>query len=299
MSTGRTPNHPVLIATFLEAHGDPAVDCVRGSQYGFVLTQTTIQCAGLSNDAALDLPVTLLTNMTLSNTILTGFFFFLTGRFLAPNDGTSPVVNYAQEALLPIPLTLGVAVDSANKTFIVGLGQVVERQEAVSDNTTQTTQEIQIVGNLVDWDTKLDMAVVMVTLVSLTLGQTLTQGPVASGSGTSPGDQPRCNLIKLTPRKDKLVESKAKGAPTHKPKGLPARSKPSQPSPPDLKGKHKMQSSDTTGKESNPSSSNKSEASHAAPIPVKQANKAPLGSRPRSRPRNSVIQDAAKRMKMM
>ncbi|PLW22044.1 hypothetical protein PCANC_28856 [Puccinia coronata f. sp. avenae] len=286
MSTGRTPNHPVLIATFLEAHGDPAVDCVRGSQYGFVLTQTTIQCAGLSNDAALDLPVTLLTNMTLSNTILTGFFFFLTGRFLAPNDGTSPVVNYAQEALLPIPLTLGVAVDSANKTFIVGLGQVVERQEAVSNNTTQTTQEIQIVGNLVDWDTKLDMAVVMDLL------------PPAPGLHLVIDLDAICK-IKLTPRKDKLVESKAKGAPTHKPKGLPARSKPSQPSPPDLKGKHKMQSSDTTGKESNPSSSNKLEASHAAPIPVKQANKAPLGSRPRSRPCNSVIQDAAKRMKMM
>jgi hypothetical protein len=31
-------------------------------------------------------------------------------------------------------------VDAANKTLIVGLGQVVERHKVVSDNTTQTTQ---------------------------------------------------------------------------------------------------------------------------------------------------------------
>ncbi|PLW49179.1 hypothetical protein PCASD_02964 [Puccinia coronata f. sp. avenae] len=166
MSTSQTPNHPVLVPAFLEAHGD-----------------TALQCAGISDTALLNLPLTLLTNTALSNTILSGLFFFLSGRLLAPNDGTSPVLNYAQEALLNIPLTLGALIDASNKTFIVGLGQVVERCKVVSDNTTQTTQEVQIVRNLVDWDTEVNMAVIL-TLRERPQDATLVKRPLDDGKQT-------------------------------------------------------------------------------------------------------------------
>ncbi|PLW45526.1 hypothetical protein PCANC_10161 [Puccinia coronata f. sp. avenae] len=163
MSTSQTPNHPVLVPAFLEAHGD-----------------TALQCAGISDTALLNLPLTLLTNTALSNTILSGLFFFLSGRLLAPNDGTSPVLNYAQEALLNIPLTLGALIDASNKTFIVGLGQVVELLKLLSYITTGTLREVQIVRNLVDWDMEVNMAVILRPTDALraSAGSNLGEAPV-------------------------------------------------------------------------------------------------------------------------
>jgi hypothetical protein len=100
-----------------------------------------VLASAITNNVSINLPVILLTNTALSKTILAGSFFFVSGRLLAPNDRTSPVLNYAQKGLLNIPLTLGAIVDATTrKTFIVGLGQVVELCKVVSDNTTQTTQ---------------------------------------------------------------------------------------------------------------------------------------------------------------
>jgi hypothetical protein len=48
--------------------------------------------------------------------------------------------NYAQDTILPLPLAVGSVIDTANNTFIVGLGQVVERCKIALDDTTQATQ---------------------------------------------------------------------------------------------------------------------------------------------------------------
>jgi hypothetical protein len=106
--------------------------------------------------------------------------------------------------------------------------------------------------------------------------------------------------IKLSPRKDKLGQQTGKLTSPHKKDKPRAPSKAPQPSAANLNVKQKMTIPDATDKESDPSSSEESEPSLAAPTQPKQvAPTIQLGLQPQGRPRKAIINDAAKRMKML
>ena len=79
---------------------------------------------GLHNTSALDLPTTLVTNTALNNTLVAGSFYFTSGQLIAPNDGSSPSLNYINEGLLPLPSIATANINTSNTGFVVGLGQV-------------------------------------------------------------------------------------------------------------------------------------------------------------------------------
>jgi hypothetical protein len=106
--------------------------------------------------------------------------------------------------------------------------------------------------------------------------------------------------IKLSPRKDKLGQQTGKLTSPHKKDKPRAPSKAPQPSAANLNVKQKMTIPDAIDKESDPSSSEESEPSLAAPTqPMQVAPTIQLGLQPQGRPRKAIINDAAKRMKML
>ncbi|PLW14640.1 hypothetical protein PCANC_25171, partial [Puccinia coronata f. sp. avenae] len=267
----------------------------------FVSTPTALQCAGINDDTFSDLPVTLLTTTALLNTLLSGSIFFLSGRFLAPNDGTSPVLNYAQEGLLPLPVPVGTLIDASNKTSIVGLGQVIERCQVVLDNSTQATH-LEVVVSHHNWDSqdrcsrsfrikyieprkKNMINTHPLYQVGREVQITLRRSAGTLGSDVVPNGQPRSNLIKLTPRKDKAPQEKSQSVLTRKPTTARPSSKPLQPVSADVKGKGKMKTPNALDEESNPLSSDESNHLLAAPLmQVEPPSRAPSGSRPQGRP---------------
>lgn len=115
-------------------------ESVRGNQYRFVITPSFIQCGGLDNTTASDLPTTLVTNTALNNMLLAGLFYLTSGHLIAPNDGNFPTLNYLQEVLLALPSLSALNIDMNNKGFVVGLGQVAKRKEVTDADANQTTK---------------------------------------------------------------------------------------------------------------------------------------------------------------
>ncbi|PLW24677.1 hypothetical protein PCASD_07564 [Puccinia coronata f. sp. avenae] len=125
------------------------------------------------------------------------------------------------------------------------------------------------------------MAVVLVTSVSLTAGQTLGRSAGASGSeAVQSGCQGR-NMIKLTPQKDKLVNDKVASSPQQKPSKKTAPTKALQRASTDIKGKRKIDTRLASDDKDKSSSSEELEHVMAQPImPTEIAKDAPSGSRP-------------------
>ncbi|PLW27444.1 hypothetical protein PCASD_23075 [Puccinia coronata f. sp. avenae] len=114
------------------------------------------------------------------------------------------------------------------------------------------------------------------------------------------GSRPGCNLIRLTPCKDKAASDQAPAPSPLKKSKISSPAQPLQSLPKNVKGKKNANPEESLDEASDPSSSDKSNHLLAAPIMPKQpASEKPLASRPQGRPRKSVINNAAKRMKML
>ncbi|POW01365.1 hypothetical protein PSHT_12583 [Puccinia striiformis] len=232
MSSTRPLNHPVNISGCFETLDASVPESVRANQYGNVSTPSCVPCGGLLGDKTEDVELTLITNTALNNLLQPVSIYFLVGRLLAPNDGSTPVLTYQQTSLVRLTAAGPTAPDFTNKATVVGLGLVIKREEVVSSvddglsNLHVTVQhsdwdsvhrchktftvlyivpgtkifvkthglyvvgrELEVTGQLVDFDMEQFTAVVSVNSVSVTTGHqigrlALTLTPSPSGSKT-------------------------------------------------------------------------------------------------------------------
>ncbi|KAH9449930.1 hypothetical protein Pst134EA_026641 [Puccinia striiformis f. sp. tritici] len=310
MTSTRAPNHPVNISGCFETLDASVPDSVRANQYGNVATPSCVPCAGLLGDKAEDIELTLITNTTLNNILQPSSIYFLAGRLLAPNDGSTPVLTYQQTSLVRVTAAGPTAPDFANKATVVGLGLVVKRQEIVSNaddgvqNLHVTVQhsdwdaithglyvvgrEIEVTGNLVDFDMENYTAVVSVNSVAVTTGHqigrltsNLTASPSGSKTGrkfkTFPTNKPQAASSQpfVDPKKDAFTDhSSDVEMSTH------------DATRPDGKGKRKASPPDHGGLSD----------SYDSDTPILSQSACSSG---KIRPRTNILQDAAKCLKTM
>ncbi|POW22211.1 hypothetical protein PSHT_01508 [Puccinia striiformis] len=323
MATGRAPNHPVHVTGLFETLDESVPDSNRANQYGNVTTPSCISCAGLSGSSPEDFELTLTTNMALNNVLDPSFMYFLAGRLLAPNDGSTPILSYQQTSVVHSGPAGPTAPDFTNKTNVIGLSLVINRQEVV-DNADEASshlavtlqhsdwdsiarthrpftvryivpgskifikthglyivgREMEITGNLIDFDMEQFTAVVLVNSVAVTTGHQLARGNLLNSSSPS-GSKSGKKFNKFSPSKPSPLPS-----PSVDPKKKVFSGSPAQDAPashgrrtPDPKGKGKVepqQLSDDTGE---------------------YDSDAPIGSASKVQPRTDIVKDAAKRMK--
>ncbi|KAH9458565.1 hypothetical protein Pst134EB_010862 [Puccinia striiformis f. sp. tritici] len=331
MTSTRAPNHPVNISGCFETLDVSIPDSVCANQYGNVSTSSCVPCAGLLGNKPEDVELTLITNTALNNLLQPTSIYSLTGRLLAPNDGSTPVLTYQQNSLVRLTAAGPTAPDFTNKSTVVGLGRVIKREEVVSEaedglqNLHVTVQhsdwdavqrvhrsftvlyivpgtkifikthglyvvgrEIEITGNLVDFDMDHFTAVVSVNSVAVTSGHQIgrinasaTASPTAGKNGRKfksfPSNKPSAGSSQPTvdPQKEAFTDNSSD-----------VEVSTSDPTGPDTKGKRKANSSDQ------PDNSD----SYDSDTPI--VNRGPSHSS-KTRPRPNILQDAAKRLKHM
>ncbi|POW23272.1 hypothetical protein PSHT_00213 [Puccinia striiformis] len=151
MTSTRSPNHPVNISGCFETLDASVPDSVHANQYGNVSTPSCVPCAGFSGDKAEDIELTLITNTALNNLLQPNSIYFLAGRLLAHNEGSTPVLTYQQTSAVRVTAAGPAAPDFANKAIVVGLGLVVKRQEIVSD-AEDGLRNLHVTVQHSDWD---------------------------------------------------------------------------------------------------------------------------------------------------
>ncbi|KAA1134527.1 hypothetical protein PGTUg99_003558 [Puccinia graminis f. sp. tritici] len=345
MSVVRAPNHPATfnghfqpIADVCQIHpassfcsADPfdqsIAESVRANQYGYVKTTSFFQCGGINSEKNEDFEVELVTNTALNNTLTADSIYSLSGKLIALNDGSTPILSYFQDTVVRVGPTGQAQPDFTNKSTVTSLGMVTSRREVASNASDsgshlevivahcdwdgqervhrrfnikyivpgtknlvkthtlyQVGREINIIGRLVDFHMEDNIAVVVVSSVSVTsghqTGRVNTSNPTASSSSPIQGRKfgpstPQANKQTLPLQSTSGATSSLQRAPT-----------------PDLttKGKSKaMSDSDTDVDE--PSDNDGSEHSddnvHDSPPPQTK----------RGRPRKNIVKEAAKRMR--
>ncbi|KNE94681.1 hypothetical protein PSTG_11956 [Puccinia striiformis f. sp. tritici PST-78] len=228
MATGRAPNHPVHVTGLFETLDESVPDSNRANQYGNVTTPSCVSCAGLSGSSPEDFELTLTTNTALNNVLEPASMYFLAGRLLAPNDGSTPTLAYQQPSVVRSGPAGSSAPDFTNKINVIGLGLVTHRQDVVEnadegssylavtlqhsdwDSIARTHRpftvryivpgskifikthglyvigrEMEITGNLIDFDMEQFTAVVLVNSVAVTTGHQLARGNLLNSSSPS------------------------------------------------------------------------------------------------------------------
>ncbi|PLW47406.1 hypothetical protein PCANC_05875 [Puccinia coronata f. sp. avenae] len=144
MSLTCTPNHP------------STPDSLRVNQYGNINTQSYVQCAGAFNSKAEDFELRLTTNTALENLLDPLMIYYLSGKLIALNDGTMPILTYIQDSVTAVSTTATQPLNFANKCNIHTLGIVVSREEVVSEGSNAATYlNVMITHN--DWDAQLQV----------------------------------------------------------------------------------------------------------------------------------------------
>ncbi|KAH9454253.1 hypothetical protein Pst134EB_014344 [Puccinia striiformis f. sp. tritici] len=211
MATGRAPNHPVNISGLFETLDVSVPDNTRANQYGNVTTPSCVSCAGIDGTTPEFYELSLTANTALNNLLEPSSTYFMSGRLLAPNDGSTPVLTYQPTSAVRNGPAGPTAPDFTNKVNVIGLGLVTGRQEVVSpgDDTPAHLEvtvehsdwdsmifikthglylvgrELEITGNLVDFDMITFTAVVAVTSVAVTTGHQLGRGTALTTSSPS------------------------------------------------------------------------------------------------------------------
>ncbi|KAI7951578.1 hypothetical protein MJO28_007262 [Puccinia striiformis f. sp. tritici] len=228
MATGRAPNHPVNISGLFETLDVSVPDNTRANQYGNVTTPSCVSCAGIDGTTPEFYELSLTANTALNNLLEPSSTYFMSGRLLAPNDGSTPVLTYQPNSAVRNGPAGPTAPDFTNKVNVIGLGLVTGRQEVVSpgDDTPAHLEvtvehsdwdsmqrshrsftvryivpgtkifikthglylvgrELEITGNLVDFDMITFTAVVAVTSVAVTTGHQLGRGTALTTSSPS------------------------------------------------------------------------------------------------------------------
>ncbi|POV96906.1 hypothetical protein PSHT_14872, partial [Puccinia striiformis] len=126
-------------------------ESVRGNQYGFVSTPSYFQCSGIGGNKSDAFEVLLKTNTILTHSLDVGFIYYLSGKLIAMNDGSPPVLTYFESSLAKVGPAGDNQPDFKNKTSVVGLGHVTKREELIGNNDDGGNRlEVEVVHH--DWD---------------------------------------------------------------------------------------------------------------------------------------------------
>ncbi|KAA1129858.1 hypothetical protein PGTUg99_006673 [Puccinia graminis f. sp. tritici] len=141
MSVVRAPNHP---ATF-NGHFQPIAD------YSYVKTTSFFQCGGINSEKNEDFEVELITNTALNNTLTADSIYSLSGKLIALNDGSTPILSYFQDTVVRVGPTGQAQPDFTNKSTVTSLGMVTSRRE-VASNASDSGSHLEVIVVHCDWD---------------------------------------------------------------------------------------------------------------------------------------------------
>ncbi|KAH9473332.1 hypothetical protein Pst134EA_000405 [Puccinia striiformis f. sp. tritici] len=301
MATVRAPNHPVNVSGLFETLDEFVPKSTRANQYGNVTTPSCVSCAGLYGTSPKDFEMNLTTNTALNNVLQSSSIYFLAGRLLAPNNGSTPTLSYHQTSVVRNGPAGPTAPDFTNKVNVTGLGVVISCQEVVASGddspshlkvTVQHSdwdsithglylvgRELEITGNLVDFDMEDFTAVVSVTSVAVTTGHQL--GRNSQSTSTGPSGSKSGKKFKPSKPKGPLGDSSKTGFTSSSRDTPPAQDSPCA----SMKGKGKELTSTGNAIDTDDYDSDSPIASASTP------------SSSKIRPRPDFLSDAAKRMK--
>ncbi|OAV90341.1 hypothetical protein PTTG_09651 [Puccinia triticina 1-1 BBBD Race 1] len=151
MSAICTPNHPAAFTGHFAPIEESTVEAVQANQYGYVRTPSYFQCGGFDYVKSKNFEVQLLTNTALNNTLSSSSVYAISGKLIAMNDGSTPVLSYAHKTVTRIGETGPDQPDFTNKTNVTGLGMVIDWREVVSTSPAAGTRLEVTVANC-NWD---------------------------------------------------------------------------------------------------------------------------------------------------
>jgi hypothetical protein len=91
------------------------------------------------------------TNTALTNTLNSDSIYALSGKIIALNNGSTPVLSYIQDTVIRIGASGPNQPDFYNKSVVTSLGMVVSRREIANQSSDSATQLEVIVAHC-DWD---------------------------------------------------------------------------------------------------------------------------------------------------
>ncbi|KAI7946404.1 hypothetical protein MJO29_010931 [Puccinia striiformis f. sp. tritici] len=318
MTTTRTPNHPAIVSGLFEAIEESSAPTTRGNQYGLVHTSSFLQCGGIKKDKLENFQIHLQTNTALTNILLPHTLYYLSGRMIALNDGTTPNLTYNHDTLAAVEVasddtesgnTLEVTVthhdwDSearCHRKFNIKYIIPGTRYFIKTHPIYQIGREVHIVGQIVDFEMESHLAVVLVTSVSLTSGHQAAKASANHTAGgtpsTSGGRQFTTFAGPVPPTTPSLPPGKtsfSNHALASSTKKKSKKAKNSTPSPSETivsnkKGKSKAIQEDISHSEGSSSDSDSDESDEESTPP--QSSPAERG-----RPRRDAVKQAAKSM---
>ncbi|EHS64575.1 uncharacterized protein PGTG_22366 [Puccinia graminis f. sp. tritici CRL 75-36-700-3] len=151
MSAVRAPNHPATLNGHFQPITDSIADSVRANQYGYVKTPSFFQCGGFNYEKNEDFEVELVTNTALNNTLMADSIYALSGKLIALNDGSPPILSYFQDTVIRIGATGPDQPDFTNKSTVTSLGLVISRRE-VASNVSDSGSHLEVIVAHCDWD---------------------------------------------------------------------------------------------------------------------------------------------------
>ncbi|POW19135.1 hypothetical protein PSHT_05011 [Puccinia striiformis] len=109
------------------------------------------QCAGIGGGKADAFEVMLKTNTILTHSLEPGFIYYLSGKLIAMNNGSIPVLSYFENSVVRVCEASDTQPNFKSKTGAVGMGHVAKREEVVGSNEEGGNRlEVEIVHH--DWD---------------------------------------------------------------------------------------------------------------------------------------------------
>ncbi|KAA1086238.1 hypothetical protein PGTUg99_011934 [Puccinia graminis f. sp. tritici] len=151
MSAICAPNHPATFNGHFQPITDSIAESVRANQYGYVKTPSFFQCGGINSEKNEDFEVELITNTALSNTLMADSFYALSGKIIALNDSSTPILSYFQDSVVRIGATGSDQPDFTNKSIVTSLGMVISRRE-VADSASDSGSQLEVIVAHCDWD---------------------------------------------------------------------------------------------------------------------------------------------------
>ncbi|OAV88114.1 hypothetical protein PTTG_09126 [Puccinia triticina 1-1 BBBD Race 1] len=151
MSINRTPNHPASMTGLFEPLGESIPEAIRANQYGNVTTLSFLQCGGAANTKVEDCEIKLSTNTALNNVLDPSYIYYLTGKFIPLNNGSTPKLTYVQETVAPVMPVANNTLNFTNRAAVNSLGLVTSRQEVVTTSGDGTAQ-LEVIVSHSDWD---------------------------------------------------------------------------------------------------------------------------------------------------
>ncbi|KAH9466405.1 hypothetical protein Pst134EB_001461 [Puccinia striiformis f. sp. tritici] len=322
MASVRAPNHPVNVTGLFETLDESVPNGNRANQYGNVNTPSCISCAGFGGSTPEDFELNLTTNTALNNVLQSGSTYFLAGRLLAPNNGSTLTLTYQHNSAVRNGPAGPTAPDFTNKVNVIGLGLVISRQEVVTAGEDAQShlevilqhsdwdslarahrsftvrylvpgtkifikthslylvgRELEITGNLVDFDMEQYTAVISVNSVAVTTGHQLGRGNLVANNSPSGSNSNKFSPSKPNPTTPQMNPNKKNFS-----HPSPELESPAGSPNPLLKGKGKANTPDP-----DPVSDD-----YDSDLPIASASNS-TNSKARVRP--DILKDAAKRLK--